>query len=222
MNSNLNNLHFNSKLKIPHHSHLSFSFKSALFVFGIIFLFIAIFLISYFQSPSHTASTNTTSQSNHSTPLHSSKALLLNKKFHLNEKGYQPTLSTELYPFSLDHFYNYKCITTSEAKLTIQHPMTAVKCVELTGVDNKIKDFSIKISKGVVKYLDVHLYEIVWLSNIRTLNYDNVYKYNNSIRICSDNFKVLNNIEKKDKIIMEILWDENKEKSFCFEKFTLI
>lgn len=170
------------------------------------------------NTTNHTLTTNNNSQTNTQTNT-TTHAL---DKYYLNDNVTQTELVSEFDNTLLLKLPSKTCILLPEAKITIKHSTFSVKCIELTSIEDISLDFSIQLSLAQIKGYNVHLYTFANYTNIKTYLYDDIYKYNNNIRICSETFQQVKPVVNNYRIILEVIWNQQQQHSFCFDKFNLI
>ena len=170
------------------------------------------------NTTNHTLTTNNNSQTN--TQTNTTTHVL--DKYYLNDNVTQTELVSEFDNTLLLKLPSKTCILLPEAKITIKHSTFSVKCIELTSIEDISLDFSIQLSLAQIKGYNVHLYTFANYTNIKTHLYDDIYKYNNNIRICSEIFQQVKPVVNNYRIILEVIWNQQQQHSFCFDKFNLI
>ena len=231
MISNENNLQFRNRLELKKKQHPS----NCEGCYIIITILIVSMIVSSLLSKKANApleqsnvipnTTNHASTNNNNSRLNIQPDIpkhVMNKYF-LNENGTTVELLSEFDNRLLFELPFKTCILSPEAKITIPKPPFPIKCIELTLTEEDISlDFSVQLSYAQIKNYDVDLYIVERYTNIRTHVYNDIYKYKNSIRICSKTFKQFSTMLNKDRIILEISWNQQQQKYFCFYRFKLI
>ena len=162
----------------------------------------------------HTLTTNNNSQMNTTT--------YVLDKYYLNYNVTQTELVSEFDNSMLVKLPDKTCILFSEVKITIKPTTFSVKCIELTSIEDISLDFSIRLSLAQIKGYDVNLYTFANYINIKTNTYDDIYKYDNNIRICSETLQQVKPVVNNYRIILEVIWNQQQQPFFCFDKFNLI
>lgn len=162
----------------------------------------------------HTLTTNNNSQTNTTT--------YVLDKYYLNYNVTQTELVSEFDNSMLVKLPDKTCILFSEVKITIKPTTFSVKCIELTSIEDISLDFSIRLSLAQIKGYDVNLYTFANYTNIKTNTYNDIYKYDNNIRICSETLQQVKPVVNNYRIILEVIWNQQQQPFFCFDKFNLI
>jgi hypothetical protein len=174
------------------------------------------------NTTNHTLTTNNNSQTNTQMNTTTTTTTHVLDKYYLNDNVTQTELVSEFDNTLLLKLPSKTCILLPEAKITIKHSTFSVKCIELTSIENISLDFSIQLSLAQIKGYNVNLYTFANYTNITTHSYNDIYKYDNNIRICSDTFQQVKPVVNNYRIILEVIWNQQQQHSFCFDKFNLI
>jgi hypothetical protein len=235
MISNENNLKFRNRLELKRAHSLSECNTGYNIIVTLIIISIITSLLPFkkeniheeqrnltLNTTNHTLTTNNNSQTNTQMNTTTTTTTHVLDKYYLNNNVTQIELLSEFDNTLLLKLPSTTCILLPEAKITIKHSTFSVKCIELTSIENISLDFSIQLSLAQIKGYNVHLYTFANYTNIKTHLYNDIYKYNNNIRICSETFQQVKPVVNNYRIILEVIWNQQQQHSFCFDKFNLI
>lgn len=235
MISNENNLKFRNRLELKRAHSLSECNTGYNIIVTLIIISIITSLLPFkkeniheeqrnltLNTTNHTLTTNNNSQTNTQMNTTTTTTTHVLDKYYLNNNVTQIELLSEFDNTLLLKLPSTTCILLPEAKITIKHSTFSVKCIELTSIENISLDFSIQLSLAQIKGYNVNLYTFANYTNITTHSYNDIYKYDNNIRICSDTFQQVKPVVNNYRIILEVIWNQQQQHSFCFDKFNLI